>query len=139
MAIKIVNEFEFKKWFEKNFKKLGYSKIIKGDTGKFPDFVMERNNDKLNVELETLSSNFLLHNHDFNKVDEVICIKKDVSLPVRIIEISELEFKPRIRRISATIEKETKKILDNLLRNGSYRNKSHIIEEAIKLLKEKQE
>jgi len=41
-------------------------------------------------------------------------------------------------RISATIDKETMKIVKELLNESKYRNKSHIIEEAIKLLKEKQ-
>ena len=40
------------------------------------------------------------------------------------------------KRISATIEEETDKILNALLKDGTYRNKSHIIEIAIKLLKE---
>ena len=35
-------------------------------------------------------------------------------------------------RISATIDKETKKIIDEKLKEGNYRNKSHVIEEAIK-------
>ncbi len=39
-------------------------------------------------------------------------------------------------RISATIEEETDKILDSLLKDGDYRNKSHIIEKAIQFLKE---
>lgn len=39
-------------------------------------------------------------------------------------------------RISATIDKETDEILEKILRQHKYRNKSHIIEEAIKLLKE---
>mgnify|MGYP001612847343 CR=1 FL=1 len=34
-------------------------------------------------------------------------------------------------RISATIEKETEKIIDRILMGKKYRNKSHIIEEAI--------
>jgi len=38
-------------------------------------------------------------------------------------------------RISATIDKETEKILKSLLEKSMFRNKSHIIEEAIKLLK----
>ena len=42
-------------------------------------------------------------------------------------------------RISATIDKETKKIIDEKLKKGKYRNKSHIIEEAIKKLKDKDE
>lgn len=37
-------------------------------------------------------------------------------------------------RVSATIDKSTIKIIDELLKEGNYRNKSHIIEDAIKLL-----
>lgn len=40
-------------------------------------------------------------------------------------------------RISATIDKKSLKIIEDLLKKGDYRNKSHIIEEAIKLLKNK--
>ena len=39
-------------------------------------------------------------------------------------------------RISATVDSKTDKSLDELLKKGKYRNKSHIIEEAIKLLEE---
>jgi len=39
-------------------------------------------------------------------------------------------------RISATIDKETKKIINSLLKDKDFRNKSHVIEKAIKLLKE---
>ena len=39
-------------------------------------------------------------------------------------------------RISATIDKETGEIIEELLKRGNYRNKSHVIEDAIKLLKE---
>ena len=38
------------------------------------------------------------------------------------------------KRASATIDEKTDKILDNILKKGKYRNKSHIIEEAIKLM-----
>lgn len=37
-------------------------------------------------------------------------------------------------RISATVDEETVKIIEILLGSGSYRNKSHVIEDAIKLL-----
>ncbi len=40
-------------------------------------------------------------------------------------------------RTSATIDPETKKLIDSLIKSGSYRNKSHVIENAIKLLWEK--
>ena len=34
-------------------------------------------------------------------------------------------------RVSITIEEKTNKILDDLLKNSRFRNKSHLIEEAI--------
>ena len=39
-------------------------------------------------------------------------------------------------RISATIDEKTLKIIEEILKKGKYRNKSHVIEEALKLLKE---
>lgn len=39
-------------------------------------------------------------------------------------------------RISATVEESTLKVIEELLKEGNYRNKSHVIEDAIKLLKE---
>jgi len=41
------------------------------------------------------------------------------------------------KRISATIDEGTEKIIELILKKGKYRNKSHVIEEAIKLLEEK--
>ena len=41
------------------------------------------------------------------------------------------------KRVSATIDKSSVKIIEEFLKKGRYRNKSHVIEEAIKLLKEK--
>ncbi len=40
-------------------------------------------------------------------------------------------------RVSATIDKKTAEIIKLFLKEGKYRNKSHIIEEAIKLLNER--
>jgi len=40
-------------------------------------------------------------------------------------------------RISATIEEETLDKIKRILKKGRYRNQSHIIEDAIKLLDEK--
>ena len=42
-------------------------------------------------------------------------------------------------RISATIDEKTEKILNSLLKDGSFRNKSHAIEKAIELLKREEE
>lgn len=40
-------------------------------------------------------------------------------------------------RISATVDEKTELILDKILKQGKYRNKSHAIEDAITLLWEK--
>lgn len=40
-------------------------------------------------------------------------------------------------RVSATIDKETSKTIERIMKKGKYRNKAHLIEEAIlKLAKE---
>jgi len=41
-------------------------------------------------------------------------------------------------RISATVDKETAKLIKEILEEGTYRNKSHVIEESIKLLAKKE-
>lgn len=41
-------------------------------------------------------------------------------------------------RVSATIDPVTSKVLKDILKKGRYRNQSHIIEEAIKLLVERE-
>lgn len=41
-------------------------------------------------------------------------------------------------RISATVDKEVLKIIDSLLKDRKFRNKSHIIEAAIYLLQEQE-
>ena len=41
------------------------------------------------------------------------------------------------KRISATVDEKTLSFLKEILKKGIFRNKSHVIEEAIKLLKEK--
>lgn len=41
------------------------------------------------------------------------------------------------KRVSATIDPETERVLDEIMKNSNYRNYSHAIEEAIKLLGEK--
>lgn len=131
---KIKTEKEFKNWFEKNFKKLGYSKVIKKDSGEFPDYIMLKGNKELGVELETLLSNFILHKHKENLVDEIVCIEKDINLKVPIKEIKELNFVGNKQRVSATIDKSTLNKVEFLIKNSNFRNKSHVIEAAIKLL-----
>lgn len=102
----IKNEKQFADWFKKNYKKLGFSKMVRGDISRCPDFVMLRENKPINVELETIASNFLVHKHDFSKVDEIWCIIKDVNLdkPVRIAD--NIIFKGK-RKVTFSIESKT--------------------------------
>lgn len=84
---KFLNEREFSKWFENNYELLGFTKIITKRVNKFPDFRMELKGKEIEIELETLSSNFIRHKHNPDKCDLVICILKDIELPVKTIEI----------------------------------------------------
>lgn len=84
---RIKNEFELKHWFRKNYKKLGFSKIIKENSKNCPDFVMLEKGKEVKIELEIKSSNFILHKHPVKMVDKVICIEKDLELDVPIIEL----------------------------------------------------
>ena len=77
---------------KKNHKKLGYSKIIRGDIGICPDFIMLKNGEETRVELETYSSNFNVHKHSLEEVDEIVCLVKDVVLGKPIIEARGVEF-----------------------------------------------
>lgn len=131
--MKIKNEFEFKQWFRKNYKKLGFSEIIRDDIKTCPDFIMLKGNKKVNVELETLASNFIVHNHPLVKVDQVVCLVKDVDIGIPIREIKGLKFQG-IGRISATIDKDKIEFLKHLVKKKKYRNASHAIETAIELL-----
>jgi len=40
-------------------------------------------------------------------------------------------------RVSATIDERTAKLIKKILLSGKYRNKSHVIEESIKVLEER--
>ena len=124
MVIEIENEFMLKQWFEKNFEKLGYDSIVRKDIGIFPDFIMLKNGKEIKVELETISSNFILHNHDIDKADEVVCITKDVDLGIPIVEIKGLKFVGLKSRISATIDEENADYVRSIVKQGNYRNMS---------------
>lgn len=93
----IKNERQFADWFRKNYKKIGYSKIIRGDISRCPDFIMLKDGKEVGVELETIASNFLAHKHDFNKVDEILCMVKDVELSKPVKEVKELKFEGNIK------------------------------------------
>ncbi len=81
----------FREWFENNFQILGFDEIKESKDRGSPNFTMIKEGEEIRVELETLSSNFLKHGHDSEKIDLVICLLKDEELPVETKEITELE------------------------------------------------
>ncbi|MBI3623065.1 hypothetical protein HY212_03220 [Candidatus Pacearchaeota archaeon] len=99
----IKNEKQFAQWFRKNYKELGYSKIIRGDISRCPDFIMLRNGKEVRVELETISSNFIAHKHSLDSIDEIICLIKDVDLGKPTREIKELKFEGN-RKVTLSLD-----------------------------------
>jgi len=100
------SEKEFSKWFRKNYKKLGYDKIIRGDISRCPNFIMLRDKKEVKVELETIASNFLAHKHDLNKVDEVVCLVKDMEIGKPVKVVNELSYEGK-RKVTLSIESKT--------------------------------
>lgn len=104
MVKKIVKtEKEFSDWFKKNYKKYGFSKIVRKNISTSPDFIMLKKGEKIGVELETLASNFILHKHNIKKIDFVLCLVKDLELGIPVIKVKELIFKPKYKRITLSI------------------------------------
>ncbi len=99
----IKNEKQFADWFKKNYGKLGYDKIVRGDISRFPEFIMLRNGKEIRVELETISSNFIAHKHDYDDVDEIVCLVKDVELEKPVFEVKELKYEGK-RKVTLSIE-----------------------------------
>jgi len=85
-------EEKLSKWFSSNYKLFGINKILKKNKHICPDYVVEFNSKKIKIEIETLSGNYYLHKHRTSQVDVVICIKKNKSLPVPVIEIKDFNY-----------------------------------------------
>ena len=89
--IGIRDESDFQNWFKKNYKNLGFEKIIKYDSMRFPDFIALEKGKKIKIELEIKSSHFDMHGHDPKKVDRVLCIINDKKLEVPVYEVKGLK------------------------------------------------
>ncbi|MEK6875685.1 MAG: hypothetical protein AABX30_03300 [Nanoarchaeota archaeon] len=109
--IEIRDETDFNNWFKKNYKKIGFSKLIRYNPKGFPDFIMESKGKKIRIELEIKSSNFILHKHPVNKVDKVICIKKDVNLRVPIIELKKFKLVRFDKDVTNSIKHQIYKLI----------------------------
>ncbi|MFQ6010546.1 MAG: hypothetical protein ACE5NL_01695 [Candidatus Hydrothermarchaeaceae archaeon] len=69
------DEADFSKWFEKNFQKFGFKKIIKKRKKTSPDYELLDAAGKIkNVELELFAKDFIKHKHDSAKTDLIISV-----------------------------------------------------------------
>ena len=101
----VKNEKQFAEWFRKNYRKLGFSKIVRGDISRCPDFIMMRDGKEIGVELETVASNFIAHKHQLDKVDEILCIIKNIDLGKPVNVAKDLIFQGN-RKVTLSIESE---------------------------------
>lgn len=82
------NETHITDWFEENYKRLGFVEMLKCPRNRTPDYkVLDDKGKKVGVEIEILSSGFLSHKFNVDKVDVVVCAKKDIELIKPIIEL----------------------------------------------------
>jgi len=81
-------EKDLDKWFRNNYRNLGFVKIIRSKT---PDYIaIDKNGNRVRVELESKSSNFVKHNHNPDEVDLVICWERTLELTVPCVTVREL-------------------------------------------------
>jgi len=118
------SEADIDAWFVKNYKLLGFDKILKRQWNKTPDYIMLKNGKKVKVELEFKASDFILHKHSPKDVDIVYCGIKDVTLPVKTVELS--------KYIKAVPGPTPEEVIDWWIKQRGGRSKSEreILEEA---------
>ncbi|MBU0530497.1 MAG: hypothetical protein ABIH52_04020 [Candidatus Aenigmatarchaeota archaeon] len=111
-------------WFEKNYKQLGFEKILRRQWNKTPDYIVLKNGKEVKVEIEYLASSFIQHKHKISEADIVICCKNDVELKgVKVIALDDvfvcandiIEKLEEIRR--KRIEAETQNFIERVWKN----------------------
>jgi len=84
------NEISTREYFAVHAERLGL-KILESRS-KFPDYLLEdhrllRHNGQITAEAEFKSSNYILHEHDLDGCDLVICWERDATLPIETLEL----------------------------------------------------
>lgn len=82
-------ETNLDKWFKKNYNIFGFTDIVRHNIDGI-DYICKCDDRHLSIGLEYESGNFILHGHNPDTVDIVICYKKDKDLSMPIIPILEL-------------------------------------------------
>ncbi|MDY6788773.1 MAG: ribbon-helix-helix domain-containing protein [Candidatus Nanohaloarchaea archaeon] len=74
-VIPFKDEKEFGKWFEDNLEKFGFKEVVERRKRSSPDYRLKDGEGNMQeVELELLGKNFIYHDHDPEKVDQIICL-----------------------------------------------------------------
>ena len=96
------NEINVRELFAQRARRLGY-RILESRAA-FPDYVLERDGQKLFAEAEFRTSDFLKHRHDLGRCDLILVWEHDVGyMPVPVLELKSSELHPPRRgRTSST-------------------------------------
>jgi len=113
-----MREKDLRRFFEENFRKLGYDRILKSSLSSSPDFVMEKGGEEVKVELELNSQHFYKHRHDPSEVDELIFVRgkhpsgvKSTRIPEHIVESHVMPENPP----DSTTWREEDELLDDMV------------------------
>jgi len=107
-----------------------------------PDCLAKKDGEQVRIEFEFTSSNFITHHHTLEDCDLVVCWKKDVELPIEVLELSshlvhfiknvggEHRTKGRLRKVKdAKVEK-----IETVEEREAREKKVEELEEVIKLI-----
>lgn len=73
------------RWFEQNYKKLGFISIS-SMSNKTPDYYGKTEKGSIKgIEIEFFSSDFLKHKLNINLVDIILCAHKDIDIPNKTV------------------------------------------------------
>ena len=125
----VINEKQFHRWVEDHIRDFGFDEVVTSQLTRFPDIVAKKDGERTRIEVETMSSNFLLHQHDPSMCDLVICLVKDVELPIKIVVVKEVGYEP-IKTTVVTIHPDSWLKLNALRRVGE--SMASVVERLLK-------
>ena len=87
------NEINVRELFAQRAARLGY-RILESRAA-FPDYVLERDGERLFAEAEYRTSDFLRHRHDLSRCDLILVWEHDVGyMPIPVFELKSSELHP---------------------------------------------
>ena len=92
------SEISLRELFAQQAASLGY-RILESRAA-FPDYVLERDGERIFAEAEFRTSDFLRHRHDLGRCDLILVWEHDVAyMPIPVLELrSGISHQPRSRR-----------------------------------------